>query len=89
MTRQVRQRFVVHTGSTLECTLDLQDYGIPTKKLPENMGGDYQLAHFLEWFDNRQKLELQIEEQLIGLAEERMLNPVGLELDQQIIPTER
>ena len=86
MSREVRQRFLVHSGTNRECAIDLLDYGIPTKYLPVSMGGDYQLDHFLEWFGGRQKLELERENELFGLQEGLDLG--GLDFDQQILPIE-
>lgn len=32
MTKHIRQRFLLHQGTTTELSKDLQDYGIPTSK---------------------------------------------------------
>jgi hypothetical protein len=66
MTRHVRQRFLLHTGTAPECAMDLQDYGIPSKHLPQAMGGEYTMAKFGEWLDHRRSLEMEREEQLFG-----------------------
>jgi hypothetical protein len=88
MTHHVRQRFLVHTGTAPECAMDLQDYGITTKHLPQNMGGDYHLNHFLGWLEQRQQLETEREEELFGMEDCDFDHPVGLDTEGDAIPGE-
>jgi hypothetical protein len=70
MTRHVRQRFLLHTGTAPEVAMDLQDYGIATKHLPQNMGGEYTQQHFLQWMEQRRVIELAREQELFGLDDD-------------------
>ena len=49
MNRHTRQRFKVHTGTNTEVAIDLADYGMKKKHLPESMGGEYNHGIFQDW----------------------------------------
>ena len=70
MTRSIRQRVLVHRGTTVECAMDLQDYGIPKSNLPKSMGGDYEPNDFSTWLQKRQQLELEEEEELFASVDD-------------------
>ena len=77
MIRHIRQRFRLHTGTTQECALDLQEFGIATYNLPVPMGGHFTHEQFLEWLFLEEgpvrRMELQREEayvESLGLRED-------------------
>lgn len=49
MTRQIRQRFRLHRGTTKQCAMNLEEYGIPIHNLPVEMGGYFTQEQFVEW----------------------------------------
>lgn len=52
MTRQLRQRFHIHRGTTAQCALDLKEFGIATYSLPVEMGGEFHIDQFRRWLED-------------------------------------
>jgi hypothetical protein len=82
MTKQIRQRCKVHTGTEREVAMDLADFGIKKKHLPESMGGEVNNEHFQEWVSERIVIETEREKQVnigncaTGPEEEEMAGDV-------------
>jgi hypothetical protein len=64
MTKHLRLRFKLHKGTNGEVAMDLADFGMEKKYLPESMGGEYQFESFHEWVQERLIVEAQREKML-------------------------
>jgi hypothetical protein len=57
MGRSMRRRTLIHAGCVDELLLDLQEFGMTKKGIPEDFGGAYGAQGFKEWVEERRALE--------------------------------
>jgi hypothetical protein len=49
MSKEVRQRTLLHEGCPKELLMDLMEYGLTRDGIPDGMGGGFGAAEFDEW----------------------------------------
>jgi len=73
MTRDLRTRIRIHSGSSQECFYSLSQYGIPSDNIPLKSDGRYlKRENHIKWIKRRKKVD--------PLLSGQELQPLGLEL---------
>ena len=83
MTKHLRLRFKLHTGTNGEVAMDLADFGMDKKYLPESMGGEYQFESFHQWIQERLVVEAQREQTLAEQHEQYVAAAMEVEEGQE------